>query len=161
MGSHDPFKHFKHKLWPKKKLWVKGCESKIASISSHAGGVRHTIGKILNEGYNFALNLISIGGLHVKLWTSKVVGVQVVRIWDSHLGVPRQNDIWVLVSWPGIEYTIRGKVVASSKFGPWWVLWVWICLWLILTPKVFELCINQLVWFCAGLCEWVIVCHFS
>jgi hypothetical protein len=36
---------------------------------------------------------------------------------DSHLGIPRQNDIWVLVLWPNTEYTIRGKVVASPKFG--------------------------------------------
>jgi len=30
---------------------------------------------------------------------------------DSHLGVPRQNDIWVLVLWSGTKYTIKGKVV--------------------------------------------------
>jgi hypothetical protein len=29
------------------------------------------------------------------------------------MGVPAQNDIWVLVSWLGTKYTIRGKVVAS------------------------------------------------
>ncbi len=28
-----------------------------------------------------------------------------------NLGVPRQNDIWVLAPWLGIENTIRGKVV--------------------------------------------------
>jgi hypothetical protein len=33
------------------------------------------------------------------------------------LGVPGQNDIWVLVSWLGIEYTIRRKVVASQSPG--------------------------------------------
>ncbi len=32
-------------------------------------------------------------------------------------GLPRQNDIWVLVPWLGIEYTIRGKVVASFNPG--------------------------------------------
>jgi hypothetical protein len=32
---------------------------------------------------------------------------------DSHLGVPGQNDIWVLVPWPNTEYIIRRKVVAS------------------------------------------------
>jgi hypothetical protein len=43
------------------------------------------------------------------------------ELWEfrnSHLGVLEQNDIWVLVLWPGTKYTIRGKVVASSKFGP-------------------------------------------
>jgi hypothetical protein len=39
----------------------------------------------------------------------------------------------------------KGKVVASPKSGPWWILWARICLWLFLTPKVLQLCINQLV----------------
>ncbi len=68
----------------------------------------------------------------------------------------------VLVSWLGIEYIIRGKVVASPNFGPWWVLWVQVCSWLVLTPKMLQLCTNQLViWFCVGPCEWVITCHSS
>jgi hypothetical protein len=44
------------------------------------------------------------------------------KLWefrDSHLGVLGQNDIWALVQWPGIEYIIRGKVVASPKFKSW------------------------------------------
>jgi hypothetical protein len=54
----------------------------------------------------------------------------------------------MLVPWPATEYTIRGKVVASPKFKPWWVLWVRICSWLVLAPKVLQLCTNQLVvWF--------------
>ncbi len=48
-------------------------------------------------------------------------------------------------SWRGNKYTIRGKVVASPKSMLWWVLWVRVCPWLILTPKVFQLCINHLV----------------
>jgi hypothetical protein len=85
----------------------------------------------------------------LKLWES-----QLKFFWDSHLGVLGQNAIWMWALRRGIEYTIRGKVVASSKSGPWWVLWIRVCLWFILTPKVLKLCTNQLVvWFCAGLCE--------
>jgi hypothetical protein len=40
--------------------------------------------KAFNEGYNFALDLISIPGLLAKLLAPKVVGVLVVRI----LGLP-------------------------------------------------------------------------
>ncbi len=36
--------------------------------------------KALDEGYNFASNLISIGGFHAKLWSRKVVGIPVMRI---------------------------------------------------------------------------------
>jgi hypothetical protein len=89
--------------------------------------------KALDKGYNFSLDLISIGGLHTKLWSSKVMGV---------LG---QNAIWMWALWISTKYTIRGKVVASPKSGPWWVLWVWDCPWLVLTPKVFQLCSNHLV----------------
>jgi len=35
------------------------------------------------------------------------------------LGVPGQNAIWMWALWRGIEYTIRGKVVASPKSRPW------------------------------------------
>jgi hypothetical protein len=91
--------------------------------------------------------------------------LQKSQLWefrDSHFGVLGQNDIWVLVSWPGTKYIIKGKVVVSPKLGPWWVwwvLWIRVCPCFVLTPKVFQLCTNQLVvWFCASLCEWVIVC---
>ncbi len=36
--------------------------------------------KDVDEGYNFALNLISIGGLHTKLWDPKVVEVLILAI---------------------------------------------------------------------------------
>jgi hypothetical protein len=75
-----------------------------------------------------------------KSWES-----QLWQFRDSHLGVLGQNAIWMWASWRGTKYTIRGKVVASHKPGPWWVLWIWVCLWLILTPKVLQLCINHLV----------------
>jgi hypothetical protein len=57
---------------------------------------------------------------------------------------------------------LRGKVMASPKFRPWWILWVQVCPWFVLTPKVLQLCTNQLVvWFCAGLCEWLSAFHCS
>jgi hypothetical protein len=59
-----------------------------------------------------------------------------------------QNVIWVLVSWLGTKYIIRGKVMVSLKSGPWWILWIRVCPWLVHAPKVFKLHINQLiVWF--------------
>jgi hypothetical protein len=105
--------------------------------------------KAFDEGYNFALDLISIGGLQIMLRAPKVARIPTLRKFrDSHLGVPRQNAIWVLISWPNTKYTIRGKVVASPKLGPWWIVWIQGCPWFVLTPKVFKLCTNQLVvWF--------------
>ncbi len=118
--------------------------------------------KDLDKGYNFSLDLNSIGGLHTKLCALKVVGVSTLGISKLPLGVLEQNAIWMWASWRGIKYTIRGKVVSFPKSGPWWVLWVWVCLWLVVAPKVLQLCTNQLVvWFCAGQCEWLISCHSS
>jgi hypothetical protein len=97
--------------------------------------------KALDEGYNFASNLISIGGLHAKLWGHKVVTVSVVRISRLPPGSPGtichldvglgQYAIWMW-AWDnmpfgrGTKYTIRGKVVASPKSGLWWALWIWV-----------------------------------
>jgi len=75
--------------------------------------------KAFNKGYNFFLDLTSIGGSHKTLWASKVVGVPILGISGLQLGVPGQNDIWVLAVWTCIENTIKGKVVASPKSEPW------------------------------------------
>jgi hypothetical protein len=46
------------------------------------------------------------------------------QFWDSHAGVPGKIAIWMPPPPQAAEYTIRGKVVASPKSGPWWVLCV-------------------------------------
>jgi hypothetical protein len=92
----------------------------------------------------------------------KLRETQLWQFWDSQVGVPGQNAIWMWASWRGTKYNRRGKVVASPKSGSWWVLWVWICSWFVLTPKVFQLCTKKLVvWFCARPCEWLSACHSS
>jgi hypothetical protein len=100
-----------------------------------------------------------------RRFARKVMGPQSCKSLNCenfHLGVPRQNDIWVLVLWLGIERTIRGKALASPKFGLCWILWIKVCPWFILTPKALQLCTNQLVvWFCASPGEWVISYHSS
>jgi hypothetical protein len=102
--------------------------------------------KALNKGCNFVWDFISIKSLDTKLWAPKVGGVSTLRILG--VGVSGQNAIWVLVPWLRIEYIIRGKVLVSPKSRLWWVLWIRVCLWFVLAPKVFKLCINQfVVWF--------------
>jgi hypothetical protein len=116
--------------------------------------------KSSQRGLQLCLDLTSIGGMHAKLWASKLWESQLWQFRNSHLGVLGQNAIWMWASWRGTEYTMRGKVVASPKSGPWWVLWVWICSSLVLAPKVFQLCTNHLV---LVLCKsvWVVeTCQF-
>jgi hypothetical protein len=169
VGSHNPFGHFKHKLWSKEgagvklPIWLSTTKSwELPRLPS------------VKVAYDIPLES-SWRGIQLffkhdlsRRSSDKVMGPQKLQesqLWeflDSHLGVPRQNVIWVLVPWPCIQYTIKGKVVASPKFGPWWVLWVRVYPWLVLAPNVFQLCTNQLVvWFCADLWEWFIAYHFS
>jgi len=57
--------------------------------------------KTLDKGYNFVLNLISIRGLHVKLWGPEVARILILAISGLPLGM------WV--SWKGTKYSIRGE----------------------------------------------------
>jgi hypothetical protein len=106
--------------------------------------------KALNEGYNFGLDLIPIRGLHKKLWTHKVLEVTTLAISGLPFGSPGKKCHSDATPMGGAEYTILGKVVASPEFGPWWVLWVQGRPWLILAPKVLQLCTNH---FMLGLCR--------
>ncbi len=75
--------------------------------------------KALEKGYNFALDFIVIAGLHAKLCTSKVVGVLIVEISKLPLGSPGTKSHLDVAPFRGVEYTIKGKVVASPKSRPW------------------------------------------
>jgi len=68
--------------------------------------------KALNEGYKFALNFISIEGLHKSYGRPKWWEFQFQEFNNSN---PKENDIWVQPPWLVIE-NIRENVVASPKF---------------------------------------------
>ncbi len=78
-----------------------------------------------------------------------------MEILGSHLGIPGQNDIWVLVPWPDTKYIIRGKVVASPKSRLWWVLWVRVYSWWVHAPRCSNYALTNLLFV---LCKsvWVI-----
>jgi len=79
MGSHDPFGHLKHKLWPKEGNQVDFLLCRWRATCSW---------KALNKRYNFALELISIGGLHAKLWGPKVTRDPTLAISRLPFGSP-------------------------------------------------------------------------
>jgi hypothetical protein len=107
----------------------------------------------LNEGYNFAIDLISIEGLHAKLCCPKVAGVLTLAILGFPLGNPEtKNHLDVSpVGSHKVYYKGEGdgfpqiqavmSLVNSSRS------------WLVLAPKVLQLCTNHLVLVCVGLCE--------
>jgi hypothetical protein len=75
--------------------------------------------KALDEGYNFAIDLISIKGLHAKLWGPKVVDVptlEISRLPSGSLGTKCHLNVGLMEKHK-IYY--KGKVVTSLKSGPW------------------------------------------
>ncbi len=72
-----------------------------------------------DEGYNFSSNLISIKGLHTKLWGPKVTKVPTLEISKLPFGSPKTKchlDVGLVER---TKYNIRGKVVASPKSKSW------------------------------------------
>jgi hypothetical protein len=101
--------------------------------------------KALNKVYNFALDLITIKGLHKKLCAFKVTGVPIVGILrfplgsletKSHLDVAPVERCRIYYKGEGGGFP-QVRVVVSLMCPS--------CQWLVLTPKVFQLCTNHLV----------------
>ncbi len=146
MGSHDPFRHLKQKLWPKERPAIKlplkvGNRPDFLAFRLHAT----YCWKALNEGYNFSFDLISIGGLHTKLWRSKVAKVPTLAISRfPFLGLGTKSHLDVgLVERHRVYYKGEGggfpqvRVVVNLVSPN--------CPWLVLAPKVLQLCTNHLM----------------
>jgi hypothetical protein len=162
MGLHDPFGYLKHKLWPKEgskvKLPIWSLTTKIQEWPwfAYLQVACHILLESSRQGLQFFFRL------HINQMSSnEIMGLQSCgspnfenfRI--PNLRILGKIDIWVHAPWLGTENTIRGKVVVSPKFGPWWILWIHVCLWLIRAWKVFQLCTSQLVvWLCRSV--WII-----
>jgi hypothetical protein len=101
--------------------------------------------KALNKGYNFDEDLISIKGLHAKLWAPKVTEVPILAIWRLPLGSPGTKchlDVGLVE---------RHKVYYKGEGGGFPQVRAVVnlvnpsCSWFVLTPKVFQLCTNHFV----------------
>ncbi len=115
--------------------------------------------KALSKGYNFALDLIAIRGLHAKLCALKVARVRVVGISGLPLGSPGtksfgcnpREEVQSILQREGVGFPqVQAVVSLMSPSYPW----------LVLAPKVFKLCTNHFV---LVLCRsmWVIeACQF-
>jgi hypothetical protein len=81
-------------------------------ITLCSSGVPHTIGKLYSRDTTLLLT-----SLQLKFCTQSYETPKFWEFGDFHFGVPRQNNIWVLVPWIGIKYIIKGKVMASPSLG--------------------------------------------
>jgi hypothetical protein len=101
--------------------------------------------KALDKSYNFALDLIAIGGLHAKLCTSKVAGVLVVGISGFPLGSPRTKSHLDVAPMESSKVYYKGEGGGFPQVQAMVSLVCPNCPWLVLTPKVLKLCTNHFV----------------
>jgi len=150
MGSHRPFGHLKHKLWPKEKpgvkltIWLSTIKSQESTRLTCRCRATY-LWKALDEGYNFVLDLISIQGLHAKLWAPKVMRVLILTIsklplWSPgtkcHLdvGLVEKHKVYYKGEGGGFPQVRAVVSLMSPSY-----------LWLVLTPKMLYLCTNHFV----------------
>jgi hypothetical protein len=138
MGSHCSFERLKRKLWPKEGPGVElpGVCQFWLPTSKSPESTRNiwlkTTCEISLESSRWELQLCFRPHFNPRSGR-KVMGLQspgspVGRDFGTPARESRESRerkaIWMWVSWRVTKYTIRGKVVASPKFGPWWVLCV-------------------------------------
>ncbi len=102
--------------------------------------------KSLNEDYNFSLDHISIWGLLAKLWGSKVAGVSTWAISRLSFGSPGTKSHLNVGPVERCTLYYKGEGGGFSQVRAMVSLVCPCCPWLVLAPKVLQLCTNHLVW---------------
>ncbi len=101
--------------------------------------------KALNKGYNFASDFITIGGLYKKLCALKVKGVLVVGIWGLPLGSLETKNYLNVARVERCKVYYKGEGDGFPQVRAVVSLLCLSCPWLVLTPKMFQLCTNHFV----------------
>ncbi len=101
--------------------------------------------KALNKGCNFASDLISIWGLNTKLWGPKVVGVPTLAISGLPLGSPGTKSHLDVGPVGSHRVYYKGEGGGFPQVRAMVSLVSPSCPWLVLAPKVLQLCTNHLV----------------
>jgi hypothetical protein len=96
--------------------------------------------------YNFASNFISIRGLLAKLWGSKVTGVPIGAISGLPLRVPGEKSHLDVGSMASHRVYYKGEGGGFPQVKAVVSLMCPCCPWLVLAPKVLELCTNHFAW---------------
>jgi hypothetical protein len=102
--------------------------------------------KALDNSYNFALDRTLIRGLLVKLWGSKVVGVPTGAISGLPFGSPGREKPFGCGPHGEVRVYYKGEGGGFPQVRVVVSLVCPCCPWLVLAPKVLQLCINHLVW---------------
>jgi hypothetical protein len=162
MGSYCSFGHLKHKLCPKERpgvklaVWLPTTKSRESTRFPWVQVACDIPLKSSRQG----LQLCFKPRCNQRL-AQEVMRPQSRGSPDSwNFGTPTWESwdkmaIWMWSPWSGAEYSIRGKVLASLKSRPWWVL----CVRVARGSSQYQKCLNYALttwcWFCAGPCEWI------
>jgi len=113
----------------------------IGLIYLALGGRATHCWKALDESYNFALDRITIRGLLAKLWGSKVAGVPF-----GAMGVPGEKNHLDIASVANHKVYYKGEGGGFPQVQAVVSLVCPCCPWLVLAPRVLQLCTNHFVW---------------
>jgi hypothetical protein len=102
--------------------------------------------KAVDESYNITLDCIVIWGLLAKLWGSKVPGVPFGAISGFPLGSPGKNSHLDVASVASHRVYYKGEGGGFPQVRAVVSLVCPCCPWLVLAPRVFQLCTNHFVW---------------
>jgi hypothetical protein len=102
--------------------------------------------KALDKSYNFALDHIAIRGLLAKLWGSKVAGVPFGAISGLPLRSPGKNSHLDVASVESCRVYYKGEGGGFPQVQVVMSLVYPCCPWLVLAPRVLQLCTNHFVW---------------
>jgi len=102
--------------------------------------------KVFDDNYNFALDRTSIGGLIAKLWGSKVVGVPVGGISGLPLGSLGKKSHLDVTFVESCRVYYKGEGGGFPQVRAMVSLVCPCCPWLVLAPRVLQLCTNHFVW---------------
>jgi hypothetical protein len=86
--------------------------------------LQHTVGKLSTKATIFLKTSLRSKVCTKSYAPSKSRESHLLEFRDFHLGVPGQKAIRMWPPWRTTKYIIWGKVVASPRSGPWWILWV-------------------------------------
>jgi hypothetical protein len=131
MGSHDSFGHLKHKLWPKERpevklaIWLPTTKSRESTRFTWLQMTCHISLESSQRGLQLSFRPHCDRRSAKEVMRLQSPGSPYWRDFETPMRESRERKaIWMQALWRVTEYTIRGKVVASPKSGPWWVLCV-------------------------------------
>jgi len=133
--------------------WARIAHSNIWNISY---GQKKGRWKAFNESYNFASDCTSIRSLLANLWGSKVARVPAGKILGLPLRNPEKKSHLDVASMESCRVYYKGEGGGFPQVRAVMNLVCPCCPWLVLAPRVFQLCTNHFVWV---VCRPVWVCE--